>query len=101
MLFTNTYFTYILISVGNKNDDPERKVVITEDAQRFARQMDIELFETSAKDNINVEEMFLSITRQVLNHKLQTNALNAMTVKDTIQINKKHKNMNRAKNCCR
>lgn len=43
--------------VGNKNDDPERKVVLTEDAQRFAEQMKIKLFETSAKENINVEEV--------------------------------------------
>ena len=43
--------------VGNKNDDPENKVVLTEDAQQFANQMGIELFETSAKENINVEEV--------------------------------------------
>ena len=43
--------------VGNKNDDPENKVVLTEDAQQFAGQMGIELFETSAKENINVEEV--------------------------------------------
>lgn len=30
---------------------------MTEDAQRFADQMGIKLFETSAKDNINVEEV--------------------------------------------
>lgn len=58
--------------VGNKNDDPNQKVVITEDAQRFAKQMDVSFFETSAKDNINVEEMFLSITQKVLHHKLQS-----------------------------
>ncbi|CAB0002080.1 unnamed protein product [Nesidiocoris tenuis] len=45
------------ILVGNKNDSIERKVVLTEDAQRFADQMAIQLFETSAKDNINVEEV--------------------------------------------
>jgi len=45
--------------VGNKNDDPENKVVLTEDAQQFADQMGIELFETSAKENINVEEVGL------------------------------------------
>nr|CAD7460659.1 unnamed protein product [Timema tahoe] len=45
------------ILVGNKNDAPDRKVVLTEDAQRFADQMSIQLFETSAKDNINVEEV--------------------------------------------
>lgn len=47
-------------------------MVITEDAQRFAKQMDIQLFETSAKDNINVEEMFYAITKKVLHHKLQS-----------------------------
>lgn len=44
-------------TVGNKNDSPDKKVVLTEDAQRFADQMNIQLFETSAKDNINVEDV--------------------------------------------
>lgn len=82
--------------VGNKSDDPDRKVVITEDAQRFARQMDIELFETSAKDNINVEEMFLSITRQVLNHKLR----NAQNEQQKDIINLKHQKSKRKTKCC-
>ena len=42
---------------------------MTEDARRFADQMGIELFETSAKDNINVEEMFRAITQLVLKSK--------------------------------
>lgn len=50
------------ILVGNKNDDPSRKVVLTSDAQRFADQMAIQLFETSAKDNINVEEVNIHFT---------------------------------------
>lgn len=33
--------------------------------------MGIQLFETSAKDNINVEEMFTAITRMVLRTKKQ------------------------------
>ncbi|KAJ7400891.1 Ras-related protein Rab-35 [Pitangus sulphuratus] len=57
------------ILVGNKNDDPERKVVETEDAYKFAGQMEIQLFETSAKENINVEEMFNCITELVLRAK--------------------------------
>lgn len=43
--------------MGNKNDDPNSKVVETNDAQKFAEQMGIRLFETSAKENINVEEV--------------------------------------------
>jgi len=45
------------MTVGNKNDDPDSKVVLTDDAARFADQIGIELFETSAKENINVEEV--------------------------------------------
>lgn len=59
-----------LFSVGNKNDDPNSKVVETTDAQKFAEQMGINLFETSAKENINVEE----VTRTVSLVCLQTNA---------------------------
>ncbi|XP_066255765.1 ras-related protein Rab-35 [Euwallacea similis] len=59
------------VLVGNKNDTPDRKVVLTEDAQRFADTMNIQLFETSAKDNINVEEMFMAITRLVLRSKVE------------------------------
>ena len=55
--------------VGNKNDDPDRKVVLTEDAHRFADQMGIQLFETSAKENLNVEEMFRAVTKLVLRSK--------------------------------
>lgn len=64
------------VLVGNKNDAPNQKVVLTEDAQRFANQMGIQLFETSAKDNINVEEVNLRLffyqscvlTDCILNH---------------------------------
>ncbi|XP_035776334.1 ras-related protein Rab-35-like [Anopheles aquasalis] len=87
------------VLVGNKNDDPNRKVVITEDAQRFANQMDIRLFETSAKDNINVEEMFLAITEQVLRHKKKTQEdTKSEANNDTVQLKKgTHKKKNK---CC-
>lgn len=51
------YNASFLFLVGNKNDDPNSKVVETTDAQKFAEQMGISLFETSAKENINVEEV--------------------------------------------
>ena len=44
-------------------------MVLTEDARRFAEQMGIRLFETSTKDNINVEEMFRAVTELVLKSK--------------------------------
>lgn len=44
-------------AVGNKADDPERRVVLEADARRFADTMHIPFFETSAKENVNVEEV--------------------------------------------
>ncbi len=49
--------------VGNKNDCPEKKVVQTEDAQKFADQIGIQLYETSAKENLNVEEVSFGVCR--------------------------------------
>lgn len=43
--------------VGNKIDDPDRRVVVESDARRFAETMKIHYFETSAKENLNVEEV--------------------------------------------
>ena len=54
MLF---YLSRCHYTVGNKDDNPERKVVEKEDAMKFAEQMGIQVFETSAKDNKNVEEV--------------------------------------------
>jgi len=80
------------ILVGNKNDAPEQKVVLTEDAQRFANQMNIQLFETSAKDNINVEEMFMAITRQVLRSKKERKERQAIQNNEIVNLRKPNKN---------
>ncbi|GFX45889.1 ras-related protein Rab-35 [Trichonephila clavipes] len=76
------------ILVGNKNDDPDRKIVLTEDAQRFADQMNIKLFETSAKENINVEEMFNEITRMVLQSKKEHKERQQQGNESTIRLGK-------------
>ena len=47
----------LFLAVGNKNDSPDKKVVELAEAQKYADQVGIDLFETSAKDNINVEEV--------------------------------------------
>ncbi|KFZ63281.1 RAB35 protein, partial [Nyctiprogne leucopyga] len=86
------------ILVGNKNDDPERKVVETEDAYKFAGQMEIQLFETSAKENINVEEMFNCITELVLRAKKENLAKQLqLQQNDVVKLTK---NSKRKKRCC-
>lgn len=90
------------ILVGNKNDCPEKKVVETDDATKFAEQMGIQLFETSAKENINVEEMFNSITELVLQQKKE-NAVrqNAEQNKQTVKLDKKGSKGGKKAGCCK
>ncbi|KAL1376420.1 hypothetical protein pipiens_020075, partial [Culex pipiens pipiens] len=62
--------------------------------------MDIQLFETSAKDNLNVEEMFLAITEQVLRHKKQTQKqVQTDQNNDTVNL-RKGGNIKKKNKCC-
>lgn len=54
---SSSFLSPKLSSVGNKCEDPSRKQVETADARRFSEQMGVRLFETSAKENLNVEEV--------------------------------------------
>jgi Ras-related protein Rab-35 len=73
--------------------------VLTEDAQRFAEQMGIQLFETSAKDDINVEDMFLSITERVLRHKKTTQHQQNVQDSGRIRIDERSQGKKKKK-CC-
>ncbi|KAL4658333.1 ras-related protein Rab-35-like [Arapaima gigas] len=60
------------ILVGNKNDNPSKKEVESQEAQRFAESVGVRLFETSAKENVNVEEMFMTFAHMVLRAKKES-----------------------------
>ncbi|XP_051524156.1 ras-related protein Rab-35-like [Myxocyprinus asiaticus] len=86
------------ILVGNKNDDPGSKVVETNDAQKFAEQMGIRLFETSAKENVNVEDMFNCITELVL--KARKESVAKQQQQQQSEVVKLNKSSKRKKKCC-
>ncbi|XP_058510099.1 ras-related protein Rab-35 [Solea solea] len=93
------------ILVGNKNDDPSRKQVDTQDAMRFGESVGVRVFETSAKENINVEEMFMTFTRMVLRAKKQSQnraEREREREKDTVNINaqRDRERRKRGKKCC-
>jgi small GTP-binding protein len=51
--------------VGNKADLTEKKVISETEAQEFAQTLGISFLETSAKSAKNVEEAFLTMTKQI------------------------------------
>ncbi|CAF0891798.1 unnamed protein product [Didymodactylos carnosus] len=60
------------ILVGNKDDSDFEmtKVVLTSDASQYAQQKNLPFFETSARDNKNVENVFHEITKLALKRRL-------------------------------
>ena len=53
------------ILIGNKCDMLEKKVISREQGQALADEYGIKFMETSAKSNINVEEAFFSLARDI------------------------------------
>lgn len=61
------------ILVGNKNDhaNEKNKVISTREASKYAQENQLIFFEISVKDNKNVNEVFNTISRLVLERRLQ------------------------------
>ncbi|KAH7731587.1 Ras-related protein Rab-35 [Aphelenchoides avenae] len=88
------------ILVGNKVDDPDRRVVQESDARRFAEAMKIHYFETSAKENLNVEEMFNCITNLVLEAKLRNPQTASSSTSQGVRLDAKSRRTDKKKCKC-
>eukprot|EP01123_Difflugia_compressa_P006764 TRINITY_DN1912_c1_g1_i1.p1 TRINITY_DN1912_c1_g1~~TRINITY_DN1912_c1_g1_i1.p1 ORF type:complete len:187 (+),score=31.93 TRINITY_DN1912_c1_g1_i1:146-706(+) len=58
--------TIPLLLAGNKCDLNEFRQVSYQDGQATATRRKVQFFETSAKSNTNISEIFLSLTKQIL-----------------------------------
>lgn len=74
------------ILVGNKVDMDAKRVVSTAQGQKLADEYGIKFFETSAKTNQNVEQVFFSIARDIKQRLTETVA--AANEPPTIQISR-------------
>ncbi|KAE7996823.1 hypothetical protein FH972_001512 [Carpinus fangiana] len=74
------------ILVGNKADmDESKRAVPTSKGQALADEYGIKFFETSAKTNMNVEEVFFSIGRDIKHRLAETDS---RVEPQTLKINK-------------
>ncbi|EPS38447.1 hypothetical protein H072_7808 [Dactylellina haptotyla CBS 200.50] len=62
------------ILIGNKCDWEEKRVVSTERGQALANELGIPFMEVSAKANINVEEAFLLLARDIKKRIMDSNS---------------------------
>ena len=83
-----------VVLVGNKDDNAILKKVHSEEATEFAAKIGVPLFETSAKENINVDEMFYEVAKMMVNTRL-TKTLARNNAKETSKESKSIKPMTR------
>jgi len=84
--------------LGNKCDMESKRMVNKEKGEGIAREHAIKFFETSAKDNICVEEAFMQLTQDILRkHQAGNTQEQAST---GVVIEKDNSQKSRAAGCC-
>ena len=97
------------IIVGNKNDNTsnqtlstDTKVVSSQHAQKLAERLDLKLFETSAKEDNNVKEMFEDVAYELLKReKLKNSQESIKSDRDDKVVLNKPKHKKKKKKGCR
>ena len=80
--------------MGNKCDLDARREVSKEEGDALAKKHNIRHFEASAKNNINVDEAFMSVAQSILSHDSSA-AVGASSVKIAVTGSEK------AGGCCK
>jgi GTPase SAR1 family protein len=62
-----------IVLVGNKCDLPNR-IVTVKDQEDYAKLMNMPFFEASAKENINIEEVFVELAKLMMERQEKNNA---------------------------
>ncbi|CAN6353428.1 unnamed protein product [Urochloa humidicola] len=83
--------------VGNKCDLVDSKVVDTEQAKDFADSLGIPFIETSAKESINVEEAFLTMSSEI---KKRMATQPSVERRPTVHVHMKGKPIQQKSSCC-
>lgn len=83
------------ILIGNKCDVSDDRAVSTEEGQALADEYGVQFFETSAKNNINVENGFIKVAREVKDRLVEEGGPNK---RDHIHLNTKTQQIK--KGCC-
>lgn len=84
------------VLVGNKCDREDRKVTF-EEGSKLASEYNMKYFETSAKTNLNVNETFTFLTKDILN-----NTDNKKPLGGTVEIKKQSDDgKTEKKSCCK
>ena len=84
--------------IGNKSDLESQRKVSKEEGKEFAQINGMEFFETSAKENYQVQDAFIQLTRDVIKTKDKSLEKNDKNIK--INIGNSNDITTKKKKCC-
>ena len=87
------------ILVGTKCDIEEREVTY-EEGENLAKEYNIKFYETSAKDNINIEDTFVTLTLSILEEEERGNINNRQSIVIDRESTVVAEDIKQKKNCC-
>ena len=88
------------VLVGNKCDNKSQRDVSSDDIANFLAQNSIEIFESSTKEDINVEDVFQFLTEKILKSK---NEIEERNIQLDVQVDHKKafkKSKSKRRSCC-
>ena len=86
-----------IILIANKIDCVEERVVSKEDGEALAKNYNLKIFESSAKENINVSEAFQEVIETIVKNHTNTSSTNGTKLNTQ---NQNQSNKNNGKGCC-
>jgi hypothetical protein len=84
--------------VGNKCDLPN-KIVSYQDQDEYSKLMGLKFFETSAKENINIDEVFIELSKMMLQKQMESQR--PLKQDGPIRIGKSGDKRESKKQCCK
>ena len=88
-----------IVLLGNKCD-AENKAVTSQEANEIANEYNMKFFETSAMNNINIEESFTQLSTQIMKIKEAKNASSEVAPNQTMQLKPSTNNETKKKKSC-
>ena len=87
------------VIVGNKIDLDDLREVSLEEGQSFASKKNCPFFESSAKKRINIDEIFITLLKEILKEKNDKVEKLKIVKEDNIKLNNNNRH-NQKKKCC-
>lgn len=85
-----------LILIGNKIDLENERVISKEKGEEYANKHNIEIFESSGKSGVNVNEAFIFLGEHIIKNFKKEERLDG----SEYEISQKTSYRNKKKNCC-